>query len=658
MQRTWRGHVVVLLLYAAVAVAFSWPLTANLQTHLTGHPGRDTGVYVWNQWVFRHELVENRSLPYFTDVLFGRNQPTDLSLHNYTTFQNLVAAPLAGPFGVVGAFNIVYLLMVVLTAYSVFLLARHVTHSMPESLLAGFLFAWSPMLVTRGMDHFSLVAAAPLAIFLLILMRADGHERLRDAVALGVTMAWAATTDVYFAVYCLLIGIVFLVARVVSIEPSRHAGRERAAVWGLHVVMLCMAGLILAMAISGGWELTVGGREVGMRSLYTPVLAFTVLALIQLARKFRWSLAHLTRSDVGRFVGLTAAAAVVSAVFVSPVLYAAAVRIAHGEFDTPAIYWRSSPPGIDLLGFILPNPNHPLVPDAIAGWVARQPNGYHENVASIPFVAIGILVFAWRAGWRPSRWWATLCVMFGLLALGPFIHVAGINTYVPGPWALLRYVPVIGLAHTPARFGIVLMLGVAVIAADALRELSRRYPQRRRALIAGAAVLLAFELLPAPLTLYSAAVPPLYKRVAAAPESVTLLELPYGVRDGVSSVGNFVARTQFFQTAHGKTIMGGYLSRIPKRRIDELRMDPVRRALAILSEDRRLRPADETAMLAAAPTFLRANNIGFVVIDHERTNETFEGLAIKAFRLRHLETNGSLSLFATDVLPSASSSMP
>ena len=61
-QRTWRTHVVVLLLYAAVAVAFSWPLTANLQTHLTGHPGRDTGVYVWNQWVFRHELIENRSL--------------------------------------------------------------------------------------------------------------------------------------------------------------------------------------------------------------------------------------------------------------------------------------------------------------------------------------------------------------------------------------------------------------------------------------------------------------------------------------------------------------------------------------------------------------------------------------------------------------------
>ena len=32
-------------------------------------------------------------------------------------------------------------------------------------------------LVARSTGHFSLVAAAPLAIFLLILMRADGHER-------------------------------------------------------------------------------------------------------------------------------------------------------------------------------------------------------------------------------------------------------------------------------------------------------------------------------------------------------------------------------------------------------------------------------------------------------------------------------------------------
>ncbi len=262
MPRSWRLHVGVLIAYAAVAIAFSWPLALHLGTRVTGGTGGDTGVYVWNQWVFHHELVENRSFPYFTHVLFGPDHRTDLSLHNYTTFQDLVAAPFASVFSVVETFNIVYLLMVVLTAYSTFLLARHVTRGVPESFLAGLLFAWSPVLVTRGMGHFSLVAAAPLAIFLLILMRADSHVRLRDALALGLTMAWAATTDVYYAIFCLLIGAVFLVARVVSIEPNRHARRERSAVRGLNVAILCLAGLVVAIAVTGGWELTLAGQTV------------------------------------------------------------------------------------------------------------------------------------------------------------------------------------------------------------------------------------------------------------------------------------------------------------------------------------------------------------------------------------------------------------
>jgi hypothetical protein len=219
----WRPHAFALAGYILVALAFVWPLPLHLDTLLTGPPGGDTGVYVWNQWVFQHEILEHRHLPYFTERIFSLNGRANLSLHNYTTFQNLIALPLVGLLGVVATFNVVYLLMTVLTAYMAFLLARHVTGGhLHESWLAGLAFAWSPALVTRGMGHFSVAAAAPLAAFMLVLLRTAERERMRDAVLLGATVWWAASTDVYFAVYCLLIAAVFLCARTVTVRPPRR----------------------------------------------------------------------------------------------------------------------------------------------------------------------------------------------------------------------------------------------------------------------------------------------------------------------------------------------------------------------------------------------------------------------------------------------------
>jgi hypothetical protein len=161
------------------------------------------------------------------------------------------------------------------------------------------------------------------------------------------------------------------------------------------------------------------------------------------------------------------------------------------------------------------------------------------------------------------------------------------------------------------------------------------------------ALLLAIELLPAPRPLHSAEIPPLYRHVAAAPNDVKLLELPYGIRSGTSSVGNFNARSQFYQTFHGRTLMGGYLSRVSERRVAELRADPVRNALALLSENHRLTSTQERDFLANGPAWVRHWNIGFVVIDRSAASDLLSGMAIKAFRLEHVETNGATSLYAT-----------
>ena len=636
----------VLLGYAAVAVIFSWPLPIHLATSLTGEPGGDTGVYVWNQWVFRHEFIKG-GFPYLTNTLFGPGQLTDLSLHNYTTFADLVALVLRSFLTVIEAFNVVYLLLMVLGGYTAYLLAHHVTRDPAVSFIAGFLFGWSPIVITRGTGHFSLVATAPLAVFILLLLRAGDHIRVRDAIALGATIAWASMTDVYYAVFCLLIGAVFVISRVVSVKRRDSELGTAAVTRGLNVALWCAAIFVATIAITGGWRVNVAGLSVSARSLYTPVLVLTVLAMIRFLRRQTFTISALTAADLWRFARIVAVTGAVTAVLAAPLLYAALVRVIRGEFDTPAIYWRSSPPGVDLLAFVLPNPNHPLAPDAIAAWLTTLPQAYIENVASLPYVGMAIMFFAWRAGWRPSRWWVGVSVAFGLLALGPFVHVAGQNTFVPGPWALLRYVPLVGFVHTPARFAILFTLCFAIVVADALRAWSAHHPHRQRLLIV-AGFALAVELLPAPMTMYPAEAPALFRHVAAAPPSTVLLEMPFGVADGTSSIGNFGARAQFHQTAHGRTIMGGFLSRVPRRRFDEALAHPVQHALVTLSEKKALSTDAETALLQQGPAFVREKRIGFVVVNRDRTTPAAEALVARAFQLRHVETNDSFVLYATD----------
>ena len=641
----WRRHLGVLVAYTAVTFAFAWPLPAHLATHLTGTPGGDTGVYVWILWVFQHELLDHRSLPYFTDTIFAMTGRANLSLHNYMTFQNLLALPLVRTLGVVPTFNVIYLLMTLFTAYATFLLAKHVTGRTTESWLAGLLFAWSPILVTRGMSHFSLVAAAPLAVFLLMLLRTAEHERLRDAFALGATVWWAASTDVYYAVYCLMIAVVFLLGRTVRVHRSAAPTRTRAVPWALDVLLLCVAGLVLSLFISNGWQFTFLGRVATVRSLYTPVLVLTALALLRLGWRYRASLVPIERTEIWHAVRLASAAAVMAIVLLSPVLYAVGVRIADGRWDHQRIFWRSSPRGIDALALALPNPNHPFAPVAIREWLTPRPDAYFENVASLPFVALAMVLIAWRTGWKLPRPWTDLAVVFGLLALGPFIHVGAVDTHIPGPWAFLRYMPLLGLARTPSRFSIVLMLAFAVLFAGALCWLGQRYPLRRRLLLSGVTALLLFELLPVPRVLYSAAVPRIYRQIAAAPGDVRVLELPFGVRDGTSSAGNYTARSQFYQTVHGKPLLGGYLSRVSRRRLREIRRYEMLDAFIILSEGRQIPAAREAQLVERGPAFTTRAGLGFVVIDRLRTPDALRDFAVRALRLQQIETDGGFELY-------------
>lgn len=643
--RVWLPRIAVAVGYVCVAVAFSWPLPLHLGTSLTGPPGGDTGVYIWNQWVFQHEALEHGTNPLRTDKILSLTDRVDLSQHNYTVFLNLLALPLMPWLGVVATFNLVWLAAMVLTALSTYLLARRTTPAgRAEAWLAGLAFAWSAALVARTTGHFSLVCAAPLPIFLLFLLRADRTRLTSDAVMAGLAVAWAALCDPYYAVYCAIIAGGYVVGRFVrvSVAATAVAAPWR---WAVNLLIVVTAGLIVGLIATGGGRFSLLGLAVSMRGLYTPVFVLTLLVLVRLALALRPRLAFMSPMLSTTAVRVLLAGVLACAAPLSPVLYGLGARIADGRFVNPPTLWRSSPRGVDLAGLFEFNPNHPLARLFLDRQAANSAV-FVEFAAALSLVSLIVVgVAVWRVGYRPASGWLWLTIGFAALSLGPFVHVMGVNTHVPGPWALLRYVPMLATARMPTRFAIVAALGLAILLAGALAALSRQAPQRRRQLVAIVGALLVFELFPAPRTLYSAAVPAFYDTVAADPRDVRVLHLPFGLRDGTFVEGDFSAEYLFHQTHHGKRLVGGYLSRISRKRVTATRAQPTLDALVIMSQGHELSPGHAAAIKARGARFIRRADVGYVVVNESRTPPHLLAFAIDAWQLTLIGRDRGFALY-------------
>src|SRR5262249_46796501 len=262
---------------------------------------------------------------------------------------------------------------------------------------------------------------------------------------------------------------------------------------------------------TGGFDLDLFRIHVTAHTLYTPVLVLTVLGTLRASLVVQPHVRFVGGLPFGRAAWGLIGATVGCVLPLVPFFVALTARVSEdGRLHAPTM-WRSSPPGVDLLALITPNPNSPLFRGWLRGWLDTQPGGFVENVASVTFVGVAVVAVAmWRYRIRPPPFWLAATAAFALLSLGPFIHVAGRNTYVPGPWALLRYLPIVASARMPARFAVPTMMGLAILFASSLAHIAQQAPARSRLVLGVAAVALVIELAPVPRAMYDASLPSIY----------------------------------------------------------------------------------------------------------------------------------------------------
>ncbi|MEO5951117.1 MAG: hypothetical protein ABIQ44_01495, partial [Chloroflexia bacterium] len=164
----------------------------------------------------------------------------------------------------------------------------------------------------------------------------------------------------------------------------------------------------------------------------------------------------------------------------------------------------------------------------------------------------------------PGKWfWAICTLLFFLLALGPVLQFNGvqINTPFAMPYRWIENFPILNISRSPDRFDMPLTLCLAVLSAYGTNVLMTKWWQRlqitRRGayLCAGALGLVLLELAPIPYPQLKADIPQWYYELGKEQGDFSILELP--PQDDFWHG----AYRMYFQTAHGKHIFGGYISR-------------------------------------------------------------------------------------------------
>ena len=331
-------------------------------------------------------------------------------------------------------------------------------------------------------------------------------------------------------------------------------------------------------------------------------------------------------------LAVAAAIGLLWAVAALPVIIPTMREVQHGVTEPPAMFGPGSAEtySADVWSFLVPSPMH-----SIWGAWAKQLQRHFtippvEGVVFLGYIPIVLALVGVALNWRRARFWLVMALAFLILALGPNLHINGVWRFGDTGWnfglpfQLFGLLPGLNLLRVPVRFALLVSLCIGVLAALGLVGLARLVPPLARVgvrsvllpvLLAGIVV----EHIAVPFPLEAVPAAPFYTQLAASPEQGTILEWPVSLKR---------ARSNYYQTIHGRPIIGGYVSRqlaYPLRALPPFRGTPEPNSDIFIREN-----APELGAWALA-----YSNVHWIVVYLEDPRLDREGLA--AFLHRYAE---------------------
>jgi len=569
-----RHHLLALGLYTALAIGLSYPLPLHLTTHVPGSAtwALDEYSFVWNLWWFRHALLALGQSPLNSTYIFYP-VGVDLGLYTFNLLNSAAALPLIPLLPLPLVHNMQWWASSALSAFGAYLLATELlcterqtdgTHRRLAAFLAGLVYAFASYRgVFVALGHYSTTVGEWSPFFFLYFLRTLRRPTARNAVLAGMFMGITLLASHTLAALTALAALFYLLLSWRTFT-ARPAAGETPPLFTLAARLLIM----------GTVAILVGA----------PALLHVVRGTLQ-----------------GTFV-------------------------LKGWGDATKL-------SADLAGFLTPPALHPLWGQDWVTQLRHLREGTARftdvNVVFIGYTILALALVGLAAYRRRAARWAVIALAFALLSLGPLLHINsqttfdldGLQTTVPLPYILLHYVPFLNANRVPSRNITMVMLMLAMLVAYGAVWLLGKIPPRRPStalatlITGGIAALLLFEHLTMPLPLTNAQVPAIYRQIAADKGDYAILSLPIGWRNSFGVLGVENTRTQYYQTTHGKRLLGGNTSRNPAYLFDYYRRLPVISSLIALETYGKVSPEQARQDRALVEQFISFFDIRYVVIN-------------------------------------------
>ena len=314
----------------------------------------------------REALTSSRS--FFDCPFLFAPTGVDLTLHTHTALPAFIGATLLRSLSPAAALNVTIIGSIFLAGLCTYLLAWRVTHDRISSVLSGVVFAGSPYMAARLTGHFNLTHTWVIPLFAIVASEGIRRGRVWLGVGAGVIAGLTAYIDYYYVVYqAVLIGI-FVILEMRDWRVSIRGSSETTPLLrrAVAIAMVLVAGLVIAIVVSGGFELSFGQLRLSARTVYNPLQIFWVLVALWLWLRFRPAVSGGMNPEFngGASMRLLAGAAIGFLVVASPLVIRGVGLLKNGEYVTHRYTWRSGPDGIDASTLITGNPFHPVWGDS------------------------------------------------------------------------------------------------------------------------------------------------------------------------------------------------------------------------------------------------------------------------------------------------------